>query len=147
MISYVIWSVVWSLIGFVGGLTVGWMVRQDSPRHATARTLLGLLILGITAWLVWSEQQTTECQQQANAAFAAGLAERTEAAGIERAATAIRWRFIREALAEPVRPKTPAEQEADRIRWLGDLDEADRLVAEADAKRAASPSSTMRDCS
>jgi len=147
-----------SLASSAFGFGAGWFaarVGRDVTEHhgiqgstwfERARTLLGLLILVMVFYSVYTINRVTYCQAKFNESFIAGLAERTAAADAERQANRIRWTFLAEALRNPILNPTPEQQREAAHRWLKDLERADQLVAEADAKRAANPVQQPSKC-
>jgi NhaP-type Na+/H+ or K+/H+ antiporter len=115
VMSGLAWSAAGGLIGYV----IGSMVREGQRRRwqEWARTLFGLLILSLVAYTAVATFRINECQSARNAAFAAGLAERSEAARDERAAQ-------REFLLSVRSPDKKARDEA-FARYLRGLDAAD----------------------
>lgn len=149
-------------IGFVAGYLAGRVGRDVSEHHGTdgsrwwsvGRTVIGLLLLGLVAWGVVSgieradqRRREANCQAEFNEAFVLGLQQRTQAADVEREANKIRFGFLRDAIRNPlaINP-SPAQRREFAQRWVVELDRADRLLAEADAQRAAHPIPTPRRC-
>lgn len=117
----------WSAGGAIVGYVIGTMTRRDQrPRwQEWLRTLFGLLILALVAYTTVVGYRVNSCQAERNAAFAAGIAERSEAARLERSAQRTLLLDVEAA------PNPAARAEAYR-RYLASLDAAD-------ARRDAAP--------
>lgn len=138
------------MIGFMAGR---WTLRElngAKPPQASCSerrrvwldrlwNLLGLIALGLFAVSWVTSYRINECQAQTNREFALGLAERTEAAAIDREANRIERDAMRAAIQESRPNSTEAQRQQARQRYLAAIDAADRLIREADQKRAASP--------
>lgn len=157
-LSYLITALVSSAVGAAVGWFAGRGARKavgenggDTVPTSTwewARTGVALLLLALMVWTVYAGLSRNECQAENNRAFAAAIAERTEAANVEREANRIERDSMRNAIRGTPPNASLAERRAAGQRYLAALDEADRLLASADAKRAAAPpvNAGMRDC-
>lgn len=155
-LSQLFTGLAYSALGGLIGFVLGRFTRrelEDHVRHPGDRrdllwNVLGVLVL-IAVALSWVHgYRVNQCQAEANRQFSAGLAERSEAAAVERQANRIERDAWRSAIRGTPSTASPPEKAAAAKRITDALDEADRLVAEADARRAAAPQLDVgaRDC-
>lgn len=143
-----------SAIGFCGGYLAGRVGRDVSEHHgvvesrwwASIKVLFGLLLLAVVAWSTYTLVRQSTCQAEFNEDFVRGLDERSAATDAEREANKIRWGFIRDVIRNPLVNPTEEQRREMGLRWVRELDRADQLVIEAEAKRAANPFPTTRRC-
>lgn len=135
-------------VGFAGGIAVTAVIwRSGVNRADVARTLLGLLILVMVGYTTYSTfsaaadlRRVTECQQQANDAFARALDARSDAMQRSTAATRRSNEAQRRLLVSVSSPGLPVDQrDVAFAEYLAALDEIDRALDEIDAVRQDNP--------
>lgn len=148
------YSGVGGVIGFVLGTTYReWWTRQRGERGGRRPldrlwNVLGVIALGLLALSWIAGYRVNTCQADANRAFAERISYLQEASAVERRAN----RIERDAWRQAFRTSPTAgqaERQAAAAQIKAALDEADRLIVEADARRAAAPppEAGLRDCS
>lgn len=109
----------WSAAGGLVGYVIGSMARpgERARWRDWVRTLFGLVILSLVAYTAVTTWRINECQAARNAAFSAAIAERAEAARLERQAQ-------RQLLLNVITPDRQARADA-VAAYLHSLDTAD----------------------